>query len=258
MITFLKKTFNISGCEISISPERSVFHQGEEVKCSFNITGGQYEQTADEIIISLEESWTESTGGDPPSSRTVRVDRVARVVGKNTTIKPGETKSYEFSAELPQNCILSDASDSLGWCLVVKIDIPHAKDPKERISIEVIDHREFLAIEDALQSVLKFEKKKSALTKGKRFIPPAVLRSELDCLDIHFNQNGSTTECELVFDLQEKTLLDYFKMIVRQDKVKREIKFKRDQLFDKNFSPDTQEITKIIAEEIKQVLMGAG
>ena len=52
-------------------------------------------------------------------------------------------------------------------------------------------------------------------------------------------------------------MLDYFKMIVRQDKVKREIKFKRDQLFDKNFSPDTQGITKIIVEEMEQVLMGA-
>ena len=61
MITFLKKTFNISGCEIVIEPDRSVYHQGDIINCNFKITGGQeYEQTVDKISISLEESWQES------------------------------------------------------------------------------------------------------------------------------------------------------------------------------------------------------
>ena len=55
MITFLKKTFNISGCEIVIEPDRSVYHQGDIINCNFKITGGQeYEQTVDKISISLE------------------------------------------------------------------------------------------------------------------------------------------------------------------------------------------------------------
>ena len=161
MITFLKKTFNISGCEITINPERSVFHQGDEVKCDFTITGSEYEQTADEITISLEESWQESRGsGDSRRTVTIRKDRVTSVVGANLIIKPGDSHHYEFTAQLPPNCRLSDSSDSLGWCTVVKIDVPRAKDPVERLSIEVVPHREFIAIEHSLLTVLKFEKKR--------------------------------------------------------------------------------------------------
>jgi len=274
MITFLKKTFNISGCEITINPERSVFHQGDEVKCGFTITSSEYEQTADEISISLEESWEETSGsGDNQSTVTIREDRVLSVVGTNLIIKPGDSHQYEFRAKLPQNCRLSDSSDSLGWCLVVKIDVPFAKDPKERLSIEVIPHKEFLAIEHSLETVLKFEKKKYSFfsiptkhkkhynndyTSGVRFFPPEVLKSELDCLDLHCNQDGITTHCEIVFDMQEKSLFDYFKMVVRQDKVKREILFSRDELFDENWDPDTKGISKKIAEEIQQVLTESG
>ena len=255
MITFLKKTFNISGCEITINPERSIFHQGDEVKCDFTITGSEYEQTADEISISLEESWQQSSG---ENTVTIRKDRVTSVVGANLIIKPGDSHHYVFTAQLPPNCRLSDSSDSLGWCMVVKIDVPGAKDPIERLSIEVVPHREFLAIEHSLQTVLKFEKKKSYFTSGARFVPPEVLKSELDCLDLHCYQDGITTHCEIVFDLQEKSLMDYFKMVVRQDKAKREILFSRDELFDENLDPNTKGISKKIAQEIQQVLTENG
>lgn len=259
MIRFLKKTFNISGCEITINPERSIFHQGDEVKCGFTIMGSEYEQTADEISISLEESWQETSGsGDSQSTVTIRNDIVTSVVGANLIIKPGESHHYEFTAQLPPNCRLSDSSDSLGWCMVVKIDVPRAKDPVERLSIEVVPHREFLAIEHSLQTVLKFEKKKTIFTSGTRFIPPEVLKSELDCLDLHCRQDGITTHCEIVFDLQEKSLLDYFKMVVKQDKVKREIIFTRDELFGENLNPNIKEISKIIAKEIERVLTESG
>ena len=259
MITFLKKTFNISGCEITINPERSIFHQGDEVKCDFTIMGSEYEQTADEITISLEESWQETRGsGDNQSTVTIREDRVTSVVGANLIIKPGDSHHYEFTAQLPPNCRLSDSSDSLGWCMVVKIDVPRAKDPVERLSIEVVPHREFLAIEHSLQTVLKFEKKKTIFTSGERFIPPEVLKSELDCLDLHCHQDGITTHCEIVFDLQEKSIMDYFKMVIRQDKAKREILFSRDELFDENWDPNTKGISKKIAEEIQQVLTESG
>ena len=259
MITFLKKTFNISGCEITINPERSIFHQGEEVKCDFTIMGSEYEQTADEISISLEESWQESRGsGDSRRTVTIRKDRVTSVVGANLIIKPGDSHHYEFTAQLPQNCRLSDSSDSLGWCMVVKVDVPRAKDPVERLSIEVVPHREFIAIEHSLLTVLKFEKKKTIFTTGERFVPPEVLKSELDCLDLHYHQDGETTHCEIVFDLQEKSIMDYFKMVIRQDKIKREILFTRDELFDENWDPNTKGISKKIAEEIQQVLTESG
>lgn len=256
MINLLKKTFNISGCEITIDPDRSIYHQGDYIKCKFSITGSKdYEQTADEISIILEESWETSNG---ENNTTHRKDRVISVVDSNVALKLGSIFNYEFEAQLPQNCRLSDSSDSLGWCLVVKIDVPRAKDPVERLSIEVIPHREFLAIQHTLESILKFERKSTFFTSGERFLPPAALKSELDCIDLHCDQEGINTNCELVFDLQEKSIADYFKTIVRLDKVKREIIFNQSELLDENLKPKDNIIAKKIVNEIEQVLTNHG
>ena len=156
---------------------------------------------------------------------------------------------------MPSNCRLSDSSDySSGWCLVVKIDVPRAKDPVERLSIEVIPHREFLAIQHTLVNTLKFEKKDNFFISRNRFIPPAALKSELDCINLNFYQDGINTKCELVFDLQEKSIADYFKMLVRLDKVKREIIFSQSELLDENLKPKDHIIAKKISNEIEQVL----
>lgn len=256
MITFLKKTFNISGCEIIIEPDRYVYHQGDLIKCKFKITGSkEYEQTADEISIALEESWTETRGsGKNRRTVTVREERVTTVVENKTVLKPDNTKTYEFAAQLPQNCRLSESSDSLGWCLVVKIDVPYAIDPVERLSVEVVPHREFLAIEHTFESALKFEKKSTFFTSGERFVAPPALKNELDCIDLHCEQNGDETICKLVFDLQEKSIADYFKTIIRLDKVKSEITFKQSDLLDENLKPKILIIGKKILAEIKRVL----
>ena len=232
MITFLKKTFNLSGCEISINPESSTFHQGDEVKCSFTITGNEYQQTADNITVSLEESWEKRSG---KSTITVRENRVLRTVGTNVVIKPDEHHKYEFTAKLPPNCRLSDASDNLGWCLVVTVDVPNSIDPRERLSIQVLPHREFEAIEHALMSELKFKS-----SSGKSFLPPEVLKSELDYLDLHFLQEGAITICELVFNLQEKSISDYFKAVLFQDSITRKIHFSCDEIFDENLKVKTK------------------
>ena len=264
MITFLKKTFNLSGCEISINPESSTFHQGDEVKCSFNITGNEYQQTADNITVSLEESWEkrlpepqrrveswEKRSGK--STITVRENRVLRTVGTNVVITPDEHHKYEFTAKLPPNCRLSDASDNLGWCLVVTVDVPNSIDPRERLSIQVLPHREFEAIEHALMSELKFKS-----SSGKSFLPPEVLKSELDYLDLHFLQEGAITICELVFNLQEKSISDYFKAVLFQDSITREMNFSCDEIFDENWTPKAKNIANRIAEKMKDVLKERG
>ena len=105
---------------------------------------------------------------------------------------------------------------------------------------------------------IKFEKKDTFFTSGKRFIPPAALKSELDCIDLDFYQDGINTKCELVFDLQEKSIADYFKTIVRLDKVKKEIIFSQSELLDENLKPKDHVIAKKLANEIEQVLTNNG
>ena len=144
MINLIKRTFNLSGFNIQINPEKTVFMQGDKINCDFIISVNEYEITANKIAISLEESWIENLEYSSDDNRrinadnTVRVNRRTKIVGNNILVKPGDTKSFHFSAELPENCRLSSSSDSYGWCIVVNIDVPMAIDPIKRLSVDVI------------------------------------------------------------------------------------------------------------------------
>ena len=147
MINLIKRTFNLSGFNIQINPEKTVFMQGDQINCDFIISVNEYEITANKIAISLEESWIEnrhrifnSTEDNMRNAQdnTVRVNRRTKIVGNNILVKPGDTKSFRFSAVLPKNCRLSSSSDSYGWCIVVNIDVPMAIDPIKRLSVNVI------------------------------------------------------------------------------------------------------------------------
>ena len=134
MINLIKRTFNLSWFNIQINPEKTVFMQGDQINCDFIISVNEYEITANKIAISLEESWIENLEYSSDDNRrinadnTVRVNRRTKIVGSNILVKPGDTKSFHFSAELPKNCRLSSSSDSYGWCIVVNIDVLMAID----------------------------------------------------------------------------------------------------------------------------------
>ncbi len=252
MFNALRKTFNISGCDIVIQPNQSEYNQGDQVSCELIITGGKYEQNASEITVELEESYTTGSG----DNQTTHYDTIdLKQLESTTFLKPGEAHKYEFSTRLPSNCRLSSSSGHTGWALVVKVDVPNALDPKERILLQVNPHREFFAIWQACESELRFSQKNSfGNYYSDRFVPPQALKSELDCMDLNLIQNGTTTECTIIFDLQEKSVADYFKMIMFQDKVNREISFSNDEIFDGDGIPKATVIAQKIAKEMQEVI----
>ena len=80
-----------------------------------------------------------------------------------------------------------------------------------------------------------------------RMIPPDVLKKELDFLRLQLLQTGDGgISGELVFDLQEKSIGDYFKAMFNQDKVKTPLRLSQEQLF----MPDGEANVKAIAEVI--------
>lgn len=247
MLNALRKTFNISGCDIVIQPDKSEYHQGDAVSCDIIITGGKYEQNASEITVELEESYTTGSG-DNQTTHYVTIDK--KKLENNISLEPGVARKYGFSTVLPPNCDLSH-----NWSLVLKVDVPKALDPEERIRLQVNPHREFFAIWESCESELRFSRKKSAGFFGSyRFIPPQALKNELDCMDLFLFQNGSTTNCNITFDLQEKSVTDYFKMVMNQDKVVREVNFSNEEIFDDAGDVKTAVIAQKIAKEMQQVI----
>ena len=85
-------------------------------------------------------------------------------------------------------------------------------------------------------------------------MPPQALKNELDCMDLSLFQNGATTDCTITFDLQEKSVADYFKMVTFQDKVQKEISFSSEEIFDDEGNAKTAVIAQKIAKEMQQVI----
>jgi len=254
MFNALRKTFNISGCDIVIQPNQSEYHQGDPVSCELIITGGKYEQNVSEIIVELQEIHTPKDNGSETECYNT-IDR--KQLESNISLKPGETYKYRFSSTLPPNCRLSSSSGDTGWALFVKVDVPNALDPEEQILLEVKPHREFFTIWQACEAELRFSHEKGtfgSFHEKQRFVPPQALKSELDCMDLYLFQNGDTTNCIISFDLQEKSVADYFKMITLQDKVEREISFSRRDIFDDEGRAQATVIAQKIAKEMQEVI----
>jgi len=253
MFNALRKTFNISGCDIVIQPNQSAYHQGDSVSCELIITGGKYDQNASEITVELEESYTTGSG-ESQTTHYKTIDK--KLLESNISLKPGEAHKYGFSTTLPPNCRLSSSSDHVGWALVVKVDVPSALDPEERILLQVNPHREFFAVWQACEFELRFTQKSSFSPNyySDRFMPPQALKNELDCMDLSLFQNGATTDCTITFDLQEKSVADYFKMVTFQDKVQKEISFSSEEIFDDEGNAKTAVIAQKIAKEMQQVI----
>ncbi len=82
-----------------------------------------------------------------------------------------------------------------------------------------------------------------------------MLRSELDYLrlELTLGEDGSVSGM-LVFDLQEKSIGDYFKAILNLDQVKRPFHLSREQIFADRGDPNLPAIRKAIGEVIKEVV----
>ena len=82
-----------------------------------------------------------------------------------------------------------------------------------------------------------------------------MLRSELDYLrlDLELEEDGAVSGT-LVFDLQEKSIGDYFKAIFNRDQVKRPLHLSREQIFADGGDPNHPAIRKAIGEVIKEVV----
>jgi|GEM_PF-2489970 len=296
MLSALKKVINVSGCEITIETEFPEFRQGDYIFCKVQVVGGEYEQQATSITVSLEEAYWESRGDYDGSSHQSYLERKkieSKIVASDLLIKTGETHSFRYSGKLADNSCLSDLEgyedlrgydkDNLehtaGWFLVVNIDVPKAKDPEERIKIQVNLCKEVSAILDALKQEIGFVPafRHSLLglvnqgdphstynlngRRGNKFRldPPHRLKPHLDFLDLELvMRSDKTVQCKLVFDkTTEKSVGGFFKSLVNEDKARKHVIFSKEDLFDESGDPRYQHVAEIIDKEIQAVISGS-
>ena len=131
----------------------------------------------------MKEFWTEtrSTGKSTTTVTVYKVYESVELCGR-FAIQPRSEHGCPFDVALPRNARISRRRS--GWCLVVTLDTPGARDPKGTVKLDVEPAEEFLAIVNACDFELAFkedERKRGwrSLTGATHFRlrPPRVLGS---------------------------------------------------------------------------------
>ena len=257
----VKRTFNIAGCEVAVRVGEEVYSQMDRVAGTVSITGGEYEQTGNSIRLELKEFWTEtrSTG---KRTTTVTVHKVHEVVTlcREFSIQPRSEHSYPFDVPLPRNARISRGST--GWCLVVTLDVPGARDPTGRVALKVEPAEEFLAIVEACDFELGFKEdergrrwsQSTGMTQF-RMLPPHLLKPDLDYLALELRQGeDGGVSGTLIFDLQEKSLGDYLRAMFNRDQVRKPIRLTREQIWLNDDEANTGAISKAIGQCLQDVI----
>ena len=228
----LKRTFNIGGCAIEISPSNNVFHLGDRITGTVLLRGGDYPQEATELKISLVEFWTERRGSGK-GRRTVTVTAAvdSTVLSSPCSIEVGSEHSYQFALLPPLDGRLSTPGDSAGWRLEVDLDIPKAIDPSRSLCLRVAPAPALLELVRLWVEVLQWSESPSHRSWDRKrrrtslhFIPPVELQGDFDHLELNGRPfpNGDW-HVTMEFDLQEKGITDRLKALVDMDKFNREL-----------------------------------
>ena len=257
----LKRTLNIAGSEIIVVTKDLRHSQGDSVRGDVEVIASDYKLAGNSIILELKEFWIETrTTGKTTTTVTVHKTRANVAFEGFFDYEPGSRHRFPFDVELPRNCRIS--TQNTGWCLTVSIDIPRAVDPSERVVLEVQPAKEFLAIVAVCEKSLRFqEKQKSRRWNTRtsntyfRLLPTEVLESELDYLAFEVSQAADGgVEGDLIFDLQEKSITDYFKAIVGKDKIRKHFHLSSSQLYSKDGRVNREEITQLLKGSMKKVI----
>jgi len=257
----LKRTLNIAGSNITIVTKDDIYSQFDLINGEVIIAAPQYERAGRLIKLELKEFWTERRStGKSTTTVTVYKTHAELTLEREFHFRPGTEHRFPFEVQLPMNCRVSIGKT--GWCLAVTMEIPKAIDPKGKIVLKIQPAEEFLSIVEVCEENMQFQEEtrfrrwsQKSSTTYFRLLPPEVLKSELDYLALELLQNEEGgVDGHLIFNLQEKTVFDYFKAMLGKDRIRKRIQLGASELFLPDGRTNDRDIAKVIAAELKAVI----
>lgn len=258
----LKRTLNIAGAKITITVDGKMFSQNDSVEGVVDIIFPDYRLSGDSITIELTEYIRMS--GANGSGYTAYRTYEKKILHKAFDFDPGRRLKFPFEFSLPINSRITTDED--GWALKVRLDVPNAVDPKEKLKLNVVHAKELLYLVEACEEILEFKEDKywrkwDSTTKNVYFHlnPPKKFKSQIDALslDIRKTEDGDVSG-HLIFNLPEKSVGDCFKALRGEDFVKKEVTIDS-SIFDvEKGQPDKGAISEIINWKLREVIQSLG
>ncbi|MDB4459122.1 sporulation protein [bacterium] len=261
IIDSFKRTFNISGADITIVLDDANYSQDDDVSGEVFIRGGELDQSGGTIKLELKEFWTEvRSDGKNTTTQTVYKTHESIILATAFTIPPKSEQHFQFNTKLPLNSRISAAGT--GWQIWVSLDISGAVDPKGYLTFPVAPSEEIQAVLETCETSLRFTESENhrrwSNTTNEaifRMIPPEILKPELDYMRVQLvKTDDGGLQGQLVFDLQEKSITDYFKALFNKDKVTVPLLLTHKQLLLSDGLPNTQAISEVIGTAMRKVI----
>ena len=253
---FLNKAgaaLGIGSASVVVAPDGNEYSWGETVTGRLHLTGGTTDQTIAQVQVGLLEHWeTTETDHDTDSTRERRVQHNKYhnldVLAMQVIVAAGSRQELPFGVTVPQGAALDHE-----WYVEARLDLPRAKDQRGRAPIQLILPRWLLRLEAALWQVAPFERSgisQSGTRISLSYGAPGALKDKIDGVALWVEESGGNVAGELEVNLQEKSLKDHLKALLRKDRVRYPVTFPLAHLSADPDDPPPAEV----AEKLREIV----
>ena len=219
----MKAAVGIGGTKIKIifnkegeDNENPSYEQGEPVIGKLQITGGNTEQTINELHLQLKVRWTEiveevTEYADGHTEVVEEEDTNTKVLDEIVDTEPfqvteGFQKELDFEFPLPYDADIS-VEGELSYYLYARADIPGAIDARDKASFDLIPSYEIQAVEHVLEEEFGFECEAEYSEEGwvvAEFVPTGDMADVLEVLNIRMKNGEEELRAEIVLDMDDR------------------------------------------------------
>jgi hypothetical protein len=267
----LKQELTVSGHVVVLEFDDEVVSQGDRITGALTVIP-QGERETGALEIRMQEYFRQVEDDEDTLTTRTRTRTHEKVVltefesrtvvrKHDFSVQLEQAQRYPFSLKLPKNC--RPSTESGGWQLSVTMQNERGLYPDtDMVRFPVELGEEMQAILQTLVGRMKFVEDRErrnwdSWTKVTHLWlnPPTVLEAELDGLALELRQaDKGSVEGTLVFDLQEKSLADYFRALSSQDLVRCDVSLGKSELFLENGQRNDEALSKALGGILSGVL----
>ena len=236
MLARLGATFGVGSVRVGITAAEPQSHRGSAVAAAVRIEGGTVTQDVQMLTVDLVEYWVTGSGKNRTHHRHVR-ERV--VAAEALTVEPHFAQEFPVILHLPADARCTRRRE--GWCLSAEAHIRWAVDARAEVPLNVLPHREVLAIQRAVKGPMGF---RPCAWDGAHdviaydFAAPDDLRHVLDGITLRLRVLGDALEGEVVLNRQEHGVGGVLRAMVGGDRERIGLAIPRSALLTKRGSPN--------------------
>lgn len=244
--------FGMGATRVEIHANEAVNWRGSTVTGAAVIRGGVVGQVLMKVTLDLTEFWTEGGG----AHRTTEQRRAERVtLSGPLQVEPGSERTLPFEVGVPSRARCTRRRE--GWRLDVEAHIALAVDARASLLLNVLPHREVLALQRATRDTLGFSpvRWRGELAEVQyEFAPPPALLGHIKGLTLCASVEGADVVGRLVLHREEHGVGGIFRSLVGADRHEVPFRIARATLLTKRGAPNPAGAAPVL----RAALAGAG